>query len=211
MTDGVTTSFAPTDAHRRRVRAGLAATAVALTAVVAGLCGITPAAIFQPGGCPDSSPRPIASSVEPVLGSIDDAELVAGGPRSVEALFDDRARGDALLQQATAHGATGGWTEAWAFGDGDTLHADVTTFASNEDASAFGAYEVRQGCPHVIATHDLDGTDVVITQTDRPGGGDGWEAVVVRGDEVVRLFIVSDDQVTSLERLAAGVRSVRSS
>jgi hypothetical protein len=211
MTDGVITSFAPTDAHRRRVRVGLAATALALTAVVAGLCGITPAAIFQPGGCPDSSPRPIASSIDPVLAPIDDAELVAGGPRSVDAMFEDRARGDALMQQATAHGASGAWTEEWAFADGDTLHADVTRFASPEGAAAFGAYEVDQGCPHVIATHDLEGTDIGATQTDRPGRGDGWEAVVIRGDEVVRLFIVSEDAETSLERLAAGVRSAGTS
>ena len=207
MTDGVITSFAPTDAHRRRVRHGLVATAVALSAVVAGLCGITPAAIFQPGGCPDSSPRPIASSVEPVLAPIDGAELVAGGPRSVEAMFDDRARGDALLQQATAHGATGGWTEEWVVGD-DAIHADVTSFATADGAAAFAAYEVDQGCPHVIATHDLEGTDVVATQTDRPGRGDGWEAVAILDDEVVRLFIVSDDQVTALARLEEGVHQV---
>ena len=190
------------------MRVGGVIVSIALAATLAGVCGITPAAIFSRAGCPDSSPQPIAASVEPVLHSIDGSELMAGGPRSVESLFDDRARGDALLQQATAHGATGGWTEEWAFADGDSIHADVTTFPTAADAAAFGAYEVTQGCPHTITTHRLAGSGVVVTQSERPGSGDGWEAVVVRDDRVVRLFIASDDEAATLSRLAAGVRQV---
>jgi hypothetical protein len=198
-------------AHRQRIRVVLAAATVALAATIAGMCGITPATIFHPGGCPDSSPRPISATAEPVLQAIDGSELVAGGPRSVESLFDDRARGDALLQQATAHGATHGWTEQWNFADGDAIHADVTTFATSDGAHAFAEYEVGQGCPHTIATHDLPGTDVVVIQAERPGRGDGWEAVVVSDEQVVRLSIVSDDATLTLSRLEDAVRHVQSS
>lgn len=198
----------PTDDQRRRVRAGFAVATVALGVTIAGMCGVTPASVFHAGGCPDSSPQPIAASVEPVLGPIDGSELVAGGPRSVEDLFGDRARGDALLQQARSHGALGAWTEEWAFADGGSIHADVTHFASTADAAAFGEYEAGQGCPHTVATHDLAATDVVVTQTERPGGGDGWEAVVVDERDVVRLFLVSDDEVTALARLEEGVRQI---
>ena len=197
------------NAHRQRVWTVMVVASIALAITVAGMCGVTPATIFQPGGCPDSSPRPIAATAMPVLDRMDGSELVAGGPRSVEDLFVDRARGDALLQQAMAQGATDGWTEEWSFADGDSIHADVTLFATTDGANAFGEYEAGQGCPHTIATHDLDGTDVVATQIERPGRGDGWEAVVIRGDEVVRLFIVSDDQAVTLERLEDGVRQTQ--
>jgi hypothetical protein len=200
----------PDTAHRQRVWTLMGVATLALAVTVAGMCGVTPATIFHPGGCPDSSPRPIAATAEPVLDTIDGSELVAGGPRSVEDLFADRARGDALLQQATAHGATAGWTEEWTFPDGDSVHADVTTFATADGAAAFAEYEVGQGCPHTITTHDLDGTDVVATQIERPGRGDGWEAVVVRDVHAVRLFIVSDDQGVTLERLEDGIRLVQS-
>lgn len=189
---------------RRRARALMLTGIVMVGALMVAILAMMPGSLLR-RGCPDSSPTPVSAVTEPVLAPLDGSELELGGTRTVPEVLRGRAKEDDLLAAATDAGAHRAWSETWKFPDADQVTLDQITFEDAAGASSYGDFDTTHGCPHKIASYPLGDTGVTAVRANRPSHADGFEAIVVQGRDVYRLYIVSGDEARTLHRLQLAV------